>query len=392
MHTLSLLGVAVAVLLTGCVSPIALHQAVLGYDETVSRLEREMLLVNIARTDQNLPPHFTVTSSIAATFDYRTNVGFAGTFFATPGVNAYGVNLGASAAENPTISIVPVQGEEFTRRILTPMDENKFEFLVFQGAPIDMAMRLMADGIEVQSRDGTFERFILNWPTRAREYTEFRQRAMHVAWLNANRDLFVSTLAFEETIRTRLGAPPSPGDVMAAIEQGARWERVGDDGTWALRRPIVGRVAVTNYDPRALSNSERAALNAVAAVNPSNFVLVDIRPGHPGGEYPLFGGLKLRSLNMILGFVAAGIRRAPEFDVEKDARTGEVRRNPRRTLAIEVGAGAPPADVPRVAYRGRSYAVGDTDWDKEAFTILYQLFQMTVTDVSKVGVPITISK
>jgi hypothetical protein len=36
--------------------------------------------------------------------------------------------------------------------------------------------------------------------------------------------------------------------------------------------------------------------------------------------------------------------------------------------------------------------VADTVWDRAAFRLLYQGFQMTVTDVSKVGLPITISK
>ena len=36
--------------------------------------------------------------------------------------------------------------------------------------------------------------------------------------------------------------------------------------------------------------------------------------------------------------------------------------------------------------------VADTPWDRRAFGLLSQLFQVTVTDVSQVGVPITISK
>lgn len=387
-----LIGLVSALALSGCVGPVSLHQAVLGYDETVSRLERELLLINIARTDRNLPTHFTVTSSIAATFDYRTSAGFLGDFFEAPGLNSYALGVGASAAENPTLSIVPVQGEEFTRRVLTPMDESKFEFLVFQGAPIDMVLRLMADGIEGEAPDGTFERFILNWPTRPAEYEEFRRLAMHLASLNRNRQLFVGPLTFEETIATRLGTPPAAGDVLVALQNGYRWRSGDREGVYELARPLVGRVAVTNYDPRTLTNAERAALNARAAANPRNFVLVDIRPGRAGGEYPLFGGIKLRSLNMILAFVAAGISRAPEYDVHQEPRTGPVARNPRSALAIDVTDGAPARDVPRVRYRGRYYAVGDTDWDREAFTLLYQIFQMTVTDVSKASVPITISK
>ena len=43
-------------------------------------------------------------------------------------------------------------------------------------------------------------------------------------------------------------------------------------------------------------------------------------------------------------------------------------------------------------YRGRYYTVADSAWDRKAFGLLSQLFQVTVTNVSKVGVPITISK
>ncbi|MFQ5897014.1 MAG: hypothetical protein ACE5JN_02030 [Candidatus Methylomirabilia bacterium] len=393
MRLLLLVGLLWAFALTGCLGPVVLHEAVLGYDETVSRLETEMLLLNVARIYHDLPAHFTVTSSITATFDYRASAGFVGNFLKSSGFDSYSLALGASAAENPTLSIVPIQGEEFTTRILTPVDESKFQFLVFQGAPIDMVIRLMADGIEVQNRDGTFQRFILNRPTHPEEYEEFRRRAMHLAWLNATRNLFVGTLSFEETLRTKLAGAPSAGELMSAVEKGYRWRRLADDGTYELTRLTTGRVTVTNYDPRTLTNAERQALNARAAANPSNFVLVDVRPGHPGGDFPIFGGIKLRSLYTVLAFVAGGISETPEYDVEKDPRTGEVGRNPRQALAIMVTDSPPAERIPRILYSGRYYSVGDTGWDRETFTLLYQLFQMTVTDVSKIGAPaITISK
>ena len=58
--------------------------------------------------------------------------------------------------------------------MLTPTGEAKCEFLVFQGWPIDMVMRLMADEIEVLTPEGRFGRFFLNWPTHPEEYEEFR--------------------------------------------------------------------------------------------------------------------------------------------------------------------------------------------------------------------------
>lgn len=376
----------------GCLGPVALHEAVLRYDETLSRLESEMLLLNIARTHRNLPVHFTVTSSIAATFDYRANVGLTSNFFEAPGTNSTSLSLGASTAENPTLSIVPVQGEDFTRRILSPMDEGKFEFLVFQGAPIDLVLRLMADGIEVQDREGRFQRFILNWPTRPAEYEEFRRRVLHLAWLNATRQLFVGSLSVEESVLARLPAPPSAGDWLVAVQKGYRWQRVGTEAEYELIRPVSGRVTITNYDPRTLGPAERRALNAQAAANPQSFVLVDIRHDGPGGDFPLFGAFKLRSLNVIIEFLAAGIRRTPEFDVAPDSRTPFAVANPQRALAIQQADSPPPMGI-SVAYQGKYYSVADTPWDREGFKLLSQLFQMTVTDVSRVAVPgITIAK
>jgi len=270
------------------------------------------------------------------------------------------------------------------------MEENKFAFLIFQGAPIDMVLRLMADGIEEQNPGGTFRRFVLNRPAAAKEYADFRRRVAHLAWLNAERKLFVGPLTFAETVERGLPAP-SPGDLMAALDKGFAWSRDAD-GTYALTRTVSGRVAITNYDPRTLDEAAIRALNGRGAANPGNFVLVDIRPGQPGGDLPLFGAFKLRSLNAILGFVAEGIDTAPEFDVAPDANTGAAGANPPRALAVSVLDAAPAGDAPHATFEGRIYAVDDTAWDRQAFTLLYQLFQMTVTDVSAVGVPIIISK
>jgi hypothetical protein len=60
-------------MLAGCVGPPALHESVLGYDQTTAELEQEILLLNIARLSQRSPVHFTVTGSIAATFDFTTS-------------------------------------------------------------------------------------------------------------------------------------------------------------------------------------------------------------------------------------------------------------------------------------------------------------------------------
>src|SRR5262249_57759392 len=47
--------------LSGCLGPVSLHRAVIEYDRTVTRIDWEMLLLNVARLRDGLPVHFTVT-------------------------------------------------------------------------------------------------------------------------------------------------------------------------------------------------------------------------------------------------------------------------------------------------------------------------------------------
>ena len=109
------LGALVCVL-SGCLGPPVLEQQVLGYDDVTKTLDEQLLLLNIARVVNGESIHFTSTSSIAATFDWTTTLGASGRVLDGPD-NFLDLNVGASVSENPTFSIVPISGEEFTRRI-----------------------------------------------------------------------------------------------------------------------------------------------------------------------------------------------------------------------------------------------------------------------------------
>lgn len=78
-----------------------------------------------------------------------------------------------------------------------------------------------------------------------------------------------------------------------------------------------------------------------------------------------------------------------------DPRTPAIHENPARTLAIAETSSFSVPDEPSVRLHGRVYSLAADDgyqWNKKAFSLLYQLFQMSVsTDVNK-GPEITISK
>jgi len=88
-----------------------------------------------------------------------------------------------------------------------------------------------------------------------------------------------------------------------------------------------------------------------------------------------------------------GIDRAVGFDVAKDPRTPHpIGDNPRQTLAINAAEQSPSGGRTYIRYKGQYYSVAGSSWDREAFRIIGLLFQVTVTDVSEVGIPITIAK
>lgn len=383
--------------LTGCLSPIAMHRAVLEYDRTVSQVESELLLLNIARARHHRPVHFTAVSSVAATFDFRTSAGIRGGLGPVTDSSERPINLeyGASVAENPTVTIVPISGEEFTKRILRPLEESHFDFLAHQGFDINMILRLMARGMVLE--DGEKGRTVLfNTPGCREEYAAFRKRLLHLASLQQARALSIEPLSYEEPFPVALDRALTPAEVVAALDKGYRWSVRNQTNSQILARKIIGRLVIANYEPWRLSNEDRHRLNEEIQRFPLDYVFVDIRPSFPGGEWPMRGVIQLRSFNAIIGFVARGISEEPGFHVDPDQRTGPVSMNPDHVLDIDETISPPKDSQFSVEFEGTYYSISKfpisggmvPSWNQESFSVLANLFQMTVTDVSNVKTPI----
>jgi hypothetical protein len=387
----------VAAMLGACstVGPPVLERAVLGYDETNARLSDQMLLLNIARWHEGEGLHLTVTSSIAATFDWTATAGIGAQLEDSSGTDFFNFNLGGRASENPTFSILPLQGEEYVTRLLKPFTEDVVSLTVFQGdTPIDRMLRLMAEGIEFYGSKGEIERSITNSPGRPQEYAEFRRMLLHLRWLAESRQLFARPLVFEDILFKDIADRPKAEDLAKGINLGITW-RQKPDGRFMASKLTQGRVAITNYDPMLLSDEQRWALNERIKRLPASVVYVDLAPGYPGGNIPFTGGIRLRSFGEIIRFVADGMGEFPEFDVLPDPRTGiddVAIENRAATLTIAVTEKAPPDRIASILYRGHYYSISDTKWDRGNFRLLALLNQTTVGDLKGIGIPITIAK
>ncbi|BBL69452.1 hypothetical protein MoryE10_00580 [Methylogaea oryzae] len=372
-------------------SPATLDRAVIAYDRATTDILSKQLLLNIARAHQHQPMHFTGVSNIAATFNFQFNAG------ATPALTGSSGSLltpifGGTVSENPTVSIVPMEGEEFTRRLLTPIQETKLTMLLRQGADVDLVLRLIAGELRMR-KDGR-EVVYFNRPSDATGYPLFRQAVLHLSTVQDRHALYVEPLIFER--RWSVPAASLSPEQLAALQKEFNVDYVPGRPLAGLSKRVTGHILVTNYDTAMLSNEERIRLHEEADQGPPNAITVDIRPEYPGGELPFHGSFRFRSFHNVLDFIGQDIAEAPEYDVPRHPQTPPVSENPVHTMEVLVADSEPSdADV-SVNLNGRYYAVkpdSGYQWNREAFRLLSQVFQMTMTELPQFGVPsITIAK
>ncbi|MDH4079770.1 MAG: hypothetical protein OEU68_08145 [Nitrospira sp.] len=378
--------------LPGCLSPVTLTRAVIAYDDAITESQSKQLLVNIARAQHHQPIHFTGVSNVAATFDFRFTAG-ATPAFTGDASRAILPIIGGSVAENPTISIAPIEGEEFTQRLLTPFHESKLTLLLRQGIDIDLLLRLMGKELRMHHSDGAIA--YRNDPADTVGYEMFRRVVLHLSAVQDHNSLYVEPLSIERSWTIPADSVTAEG--FKTLEQDYQLSYNREDKTYTLRKLVEGGTLITNYDPNLLSREERTRLQNDNEHGLSHDVTFDIRPGHYGGDWPLNGYFRLRSFNAMLNFLGLSIDEEPEYHVDKDGRTPDVSENPIKTIDLIVSSSAPSGLDLAMKSHGQYYAVNTNGpqarWNREAFKLLSQLFQMTVTEVPRAGVPsITIAK
>ncbi len=378
--------------LSGCLAHVTLERAVMAYDVATAESISRQLLLNIARARHHEPIHFTGVTGVAATYTVEAQAGATPPLGGLEGGLALAPIFGGRIAESPTISIVPIEGAEFTKRLLAPLEEGVLTLLLRQGVDVDLLLRLVAG--EFRADEAGEETAYSNAPFDPGGYAVFRRVVAHLSSVQDRNALYVEPILFERSW-TMPAQSVAPGDLPALQQQFA----VTHDAkarAYRIDKRVTGRIVITNYDPASLSNEERMRLHEAAERNSLEEVTVDVRSGHVGGEYPLRGRFRLRSFHSVLGFLGKAIAEEREYDVPVDHRTPFVAENPVSVMEILESDSSPPGVDRVVKYKGSYYAVRPEkgyQWNKEAFRLLYQIFQMTVGSLPQTGGPaITISK
>jgi hypothetical protein len=385
-------AVLLALCLCGCIAPVALDRAVMSYDTVANDTVSRQLLLNIARAHHNEPLHFTALSNIAATFNFQATVGATPPLGGTSGGFTLSPIFGTVVAENPTFSIVPIEGEEFTKRLLTPFPEGILTMLLRQGADVDLVLRMMAGEYRTAIDDRSIR--YSNTPSDRQGYETFRRIVLHLSTIQDRNGLYAEPLIFEESW-TEPAASVTP-EALQALEKELSVSYEPKERSYRITKRTIGRIIITNYDPSTLANAERMRLNDEADQTLDDELLVDIREGHVGGEYPLHGRFRMRSFYNVIAFLGRAMGEEPEYDVPRDPRTPATSENPVFTMAMDESGSVPAGADRAIKYGGRYYTVRPEtgyQWNRKAFLLLYQLFEMTVVKLPQGVAPtITIAK
>jgi hypothetical protein len=346
-----------AALLVGCASmgPKGLEASRGDYNTAIQRTNSEEMLLNLVRLRYRETPLFLQVSDVSSQWDF-TRSAEANVLWRTDASEAAregGVGANLSYSDTPTVTMTPLQGEEFVQRLLQPVTLDILLLLYQSGWPIDGVLRLTAERLNG----------IQNAPTASGGTPD--STPTYADFLDAVRLL--------RRLQTR-----------GILELGYRQD--GEETTPVLR-----------IAPHATHWPEVRELRAILGLNPA--VTTYLLTTDTATRDPDHIGVGTRSVIGMMSYLSQSVV-APEAHVNGGLVTvtrhesGEpfdwnellgdffqVRSTPQE----------PGADIIAVRYRDNWFYIADTDLvSKSTFTLIQQLFALQAGELKQTGPVLTL--
>lgn len=387
---------ACAALIGGCTTgPRNLQETRLLYNEVIKTTTEQQLLLNIVRLRYADTPSSLSVANVAAQFEVVRSLALV-PFFATSGAEpnrGYAAVLpgaGLSSADRPTISYVPIDDQEFTRKLFTPLTLDGVVYLVKTTWPIGTVFRLFLEN--------------MNWvpnaefasgptPRTPPPYAEFLRGILALEALQREGRMVIVTEDRDEPLGGPLPASAiTAASVVEAAKAGFEWQPEAGGASWRLVRKIKQPVLL--LDPAALGTAEAREFVRAFRLKPGErrYVLTtesvqpfDARGGSVADLAVL--DLETRSLLQALYFVSHGVDVPPDHrtrgiartTADADGRAFDWGRVVHDIFRVRWARGeAPPADAHvAVFYQDHWFYVAANDLDTKAtFSLLMELSRL----------------
>lgn len=404
-----LLILAAALGLSGCASvgPAALDDTRLQYNEIIKRTTEQQLLLNIVRLRYTDTPSSLAVSGIAAQFERSQSVGLL-PFFTAVGGDASRGSFSAvlpqaqiMGADRPTFSLTPLDDQEFTRKLFTPLPLDGVIYLAKTTWPISKVFRLYLENLNwvpnAQTASGPT-------PREAPPVSDFLRG---VAALQTLQDRGAIVFGLTEQVEQVGGTLPagavSATDLIEASKNGLEYRPANGGRGWQLVRRTS--VPVLRLDPDALSSPEMRTFEEAFHLRPgitelriTQEALTPFRSALPKDGVASLD-LETRSLLQALYFVSHGVDVPAEHrarglaTITRDAAGREYDWNEvmRDLFHVRTSPERPNHAHVAVQYKGQWFYVEESDQDtKSTFSLLVELSRLELAGKTGPGPQLTL--
>ncbi len=285
----------------------------LYYNEAMKVAAEEQLLLNIVRLRYTDSPSSLTVSSIATQTETQQSYGLI-PFFGTANneselrrFSGLLPQFQVQMVNRPTISLTPLDDQDFTRRLFTPMTAEGVLYLAKTSWPIATVFRLWLESLNwVSNAAGS------GGPTTtaAPPPSDF-QRGMQLMQVLQDREQIAFAVEERETV---VGSDIAPdrvqaADLIAAARDGFELRAAPDARSWSLVRRR--KVPVMRVHPDAIKSPEMIEMSRIFRLRrESTRFDIEIEKVDPF-NYPPRGietiDLEARSLLQVLYFVSKGV-------------------------------------------------------------------------------------
>jgi len=374
---------------SGCaIGPSALRGNRPEYNRVLQQTDEAELLLNIVRLRYGEQIKFLQVASIVSTLNVGASVNASATVpFGTQfrlnnkfklntnsGANTAKVGGGLNYSETPTITYVPVEGQQFATQILRGASVNTLQALLQSGWDIDRVMALLVD------RMGP----LVNNPAAA-TYSQFIQVIKLWREIQARGDLYFVWFPQVDTVLAEQLPASAVNAGVFSTTSAPNYLRYypRPDGHYQLAQVFDSVVMELHYATQEEADQVSTLLGSVstrpqgALVERMALVSAVIPPNaYTTGEPVTQLLMNLRSFADMLFAITPGVVVPPE------EAAVVVPTDPATTKLINVrSSGSYPAQAfVAIPYRGHWFAIADTDSDSKVnFGLLFTLLSLQTT-------------
>lgn len=210
------LTIAMACLLSGCITDRAIVAQADGHNQTVELIQNRMLLLNILRTSKQQPTYFTALTTVRGDATVVVGTGSIAVPFGGGGDEKYNVNPNASLTIKPSFDMAVLDTQEFHRGFLQPVTPETMGFFLDQGWPRQLVLHLFVREIQFASGER-----ITNTPIGdPEEFAKFQ--GLMDAWTSPGARIEVTTVEKVECLGPDLSEKdvPNPRELLKLREGG----------------------------------------------------------------------------------------------------------------------------------------------------------------------------